>query len=121
HTLATIGYTGEGCSFPRKFEAVEGFYKKNHPHAGLITEYDIVDEQRHVRQIHRWLPLLYETEKCDQPLMEIIKQAQLDAINRWSTASRGQVSSLARARQLIGKFGAFCREVDFEIDFERVL
>ncbi|HKV91312.1 MAG TPA: DUF455 family protein [Candidatus Angelobacter sp.] len=121
HTLATIGYTGEGCSFPRKYESVEGFYKQGHPYPALITEYDIADEQQHVRQIHRWLPKLHENEKLEQSLEDVIKQAQLDAVDRWSSKERGENPSMQRARQMVNNFGAFCREVDFEINFNKVL
>ncbi len=121
HTLATIGYTGEGCSFPRKYESVEGFYTQGHPYPALITEYDIADEQQHVRQIHRWLPKLHENENIAQPLEDVIKEAQLDAVDRWSSKERGAPPSMQRAQQMVNKFGAFCREIDFEIDFNKVL
>ena len=43
-SVAIIGFTGEACSFPRKFQSVEAFYNQNCFEAGLVTEYDIVDD-----------------------------------------------------------------------------
>lgn len=120
HTLATIGYTGEGCSFPRKLASVAGFYEQRAMYAGLVTEFDIADEQQHVCQIHRWLPLLHKHEKCEQSLTEVIQQAQRDALQKWEGKERQKNGTLTRARQAVGQFGAFCREVDFEIDFGRL-
>lgn len=118
--LATIGYTGEGCSFPRKFEAVKRFYEQGIPSAALVTEYDIADEHHHIHYIHRWLPLLHKREGCEQPLKEIIEQAQRDALERWSGANHSVGADRTHAEQVEGQFGSFCRKVDFKIDFSVV-
>lgn len=118
--LCIIGFTGEACSFPRKFQSVKGFYKNSHFEAGLVTEYDIVDEHEHVRNIRRWLPELHKHENIDRPLEEVIKQVQSDALERWATTRKDVVKDTSRATQTVGRFGAFCREVDFELNYDRV-
>lgn len=118
--LCVIGFTGEACSFPRKFQSVEGFYKQNCYEAGLVTEYDIVDEHDHVLNIRKWLPDLHRQEKMAEPLEEVIKGVQNDALVRWATARKNPIKNTSRARQSVGRYGAFCREVDFELDFGRL-
>lgn len=120
--LATIGYTGEGCSFPRKLSSIDAFFKHDLPSAAIVTEYDIVDESHHVKYIEKWLPYLHEKEGLTASLRDVIEQAQKDALKRWSKAKRSEDYEV-RAKKLtgkFGKFGAFCKEIDFDIDFNKV-
>lgn len=118
--LCIIGFTGEACSFPRKFQSVKGFYENSHFEAGLVTEYDIVDEHDHVRNIRHWLPALHKHEKIAAPLEDVIKQVQTGALERWAATRKDVVKDTTRAKQTVGRFGAFCREVDFELNYNRV-
>lgn len=85
-----------------------------------MTEYDIADEHHHVALIRRWLPEIHKHERIEAPLEDVIKSVQSSALERWASAKRG-MRDRKRAEQMVGRYGAFCREVDFELDFTRIL
>lgn len=112
--LARLCYTGEGCSFPRKLSAADAFFRLGFPSAATITEYDIADESHHVKYIERWLPLLHQKEECKESLAEIIEEVQRQSLSWVKNKSKLDVKNVK------GKFGAFCKAIDFDIDFTAV-
>lgn len=115
--LARLCYTGEGCSFPRKLEAANAFFKHDLATAAIVTEYDIADESHHVRYAQKWLPELHKLEKCEESLDSIIERVQKESL-QWVTDRVEDYEDLVeKLHGKFVKFGAFCKAIDFKIDF----